>query len=41
MAISAVRYTERLDDNQIVASVGSKGDSYDNLRASTGSTSGS
>ncbi len=25
-----VRYSERLDDNDIVASVGSKGDSYDN-----------
>jgi hypothetical protein len=24
-----VRYSERLDDNDIVASVGSKGDSYD------------
>jgi putative transposase len=29
----AVRYTERLDDNSIVASVGSKGDSYDNAMA--------
>lgn len=29
----AVRYTERLDDNRIVASVGSKGDSYDNAMA--------
>jgi putative transposase len=29
----AVRYTERLDDNSIVASVGSKGDSYDNALA--------
>ncbi len=28
-----VRYSERLDDNDIVASVGSKGDSYDNAMA--------
>ena len=28
-----MRYTERPDDNQIVASVGSKGDSYDNAMA--------
>ena len=39
----SVRYSERLADNDIVASVGSKGDSYDNamIEASTGSTSGS
>jgi putative transposase len=29
----AVRYTERLEDAEIVASVGSKGDSYDNAAA--------
>jgi hypothetical protein len=29
----AVRYSERLADNDIVASVGSKGDSYDNAMA--------
>ena len=29
----SVRYSERLADNQIVASVGSKGDSYDNAMA--------
>jgi putative transposase len=29
----SVRYSERLDDNDIVASVGSKGDSYDNALA--------
>ncbi len=39
----SIRYSERLAANDIVASVGSKGDSYDNARprASTGSTSGS
>ena len=26
----SIRYSQRLDDNDIVASVGSKGDSYDN-----------
>ena len=31
--ISVVRYSERLDENDIVASVGSKGDSYDNAMA--------
>jgi putative transposase len=37
-----IRYSERLAANDIVASVGSNGDSYDNAspRASTGSTSG-
>jgi putative transposase len=29
----AIRYTERLADNGIIASVGSKGDSYDNVMA--------
>ena len=29
----AVRYTERLEDAEVVASVGSKGDSYDNAAA--------
>ena len=29
----SVRYSERLADNEIVASVGSKGDSYDNAMA--------
>ena len=29
----SIRYTERLDENDIVASVGSKGDSYDNAMA--------
>jgi putative transposase len=28
-----VRYTERLDEEELVASVGSKGDSYDNAAA--------
>ena len=40
----SVRYSDRLAENDIVASVGSKGDSYDNALAesrSTGSTSGS
>ena len=31
----AIRYTERLDDAQVVNSVGSKGDSYDNALAET------
>ena len=31
----SVRYSERLADNEIVASVGSKGDSYDNALAET------
>jgi len=31
----AIRYTERLADEQAVASVGSKGDSYDNALAET------
>ena len=31
--ISAIRYSERLADNAIVASVGSKGDSFDNAMA--------
>jgi len=30
-----VRYSERLAENEIVASVGSKGDSYDNALAET------
>jgi putative transposase len=29
----SVRYSQRLDDNDIVASVGSKGDSFDNAMA--------
>jgi putative transposase len=29
----SIRYSERLDDNDIVASVGSRGDSYDNAMA--------
>lgn len=29
----SIRYSERLADNDIVASVGSKGDSYDNAMA--------
>ena len=29
----AVRYTERLEEEELVASVGSKGDSYDNAAA--------
>ena len=29
----AVRYSQRLDDNRIVASVGSRGDSFDNAMA--------
>ena len=39
----SIRYSERLDENDIVASVGSKGDSYDNAMAerSIVSTSGS
>jgi putative transposase len=39
----SIRYSERLAENDIVASVGSKGDSYDNAmaEASTPSTSGS
>jgi putative transposase len=32
-AISQIRYADRLADNDIVASVGSKGDSYDNALA--------
>jgi len=31
----SIRYTERLAANEIVASVGSKGDSYDNALAET------
>lgn len=39
----SIHYSERLAENDIVASVGPKGDSYDNARPSrsTGSTSGS
>ena len=39
----SIRYSERLAENDIVASVGSAGDSYDNAmaEASTASTSGS
>ena len=39
----SIRYSERLAENDIVASVGSTGDSYDNAmaEASTASTSGS
>jgi len=29
----SIRYSERLDENDIVASVGSRGDSYDNAMA--------
>jgi putative transposase len=29
----AIRYTERLAENGVVASVGSRGDSYDNAMA--------
>ena len=33
MQYLSIRYSERLDENDIVASVGSKGDSYDNAMA--------
>ncbi len=33
MQYRAIRYTDRLDDAGVVASVGSKGDSYDNAVA--------
>ena len=33
LSIPSIRYSERLDENDIVASVGSRGDSYDNAMA--------
>ena len=33
MQYLSIRYSERLDENDIVASVGSRGDSYDNAMA--------